>query len=123
MKITNTKFFRLLICPTLFILAILLLLSSYRLTALVLLIVLAISYFRFLRTSRTGVMRLIFVSFLIAVFLPIDIWPVNFPGPPRFVPLVMGLPSNVTASQIKNGDVILGGCIVRGNEPRWVWVW
>jgi len=34
-------------------------------------------------------MRLVFVSFLIAVFLPIDVTLQNFPGPPRFVPLVM----------------------------------
>lgn len=63
-------------------------------------------------------MRLIFVSFLIAVFLPIDVSLQNFPGPPRFVPLVMGL-----TTQSANGEVMLGGCMVRGNEPRWVWVW
>ena len=123
MKLTKTKFFKLLFCPTVFLVAVVLLRSSFRLTALVLLIALAVSYFHFLRSSRTVWMRLIFVSFLIAVFLPIDVWPVNYPGPPRFVPLVMGPPAGYTAAQIKNGEVILGGCIVRGNEPRWVWVW
>ena len=123
MKLTTTKLFKLVFCPTLFLVAIVLLSNSFRLTAFVLLVALAISYFHFLRSSRTKWMRLIFVSFLIAVFLPIDVSLENFPGPPRFVPLVMGLPSGVTADQIRNGDVILGGCIVRGNEPRWVWVW
>ena len=122
MKLTKTGFFRCLFCPTVFLLAIVLLQSSFRLTAFVLLIALAISYLHFLRSSRTTWMRLIFVSFLIAVFLPIDVSLENYPGPPRFVPLVMGL-SLRTADEARNGDVMLGGCIVRGNEPRWVWVW
>jgi hypothetical protein len=107
----------------LFLVAIVLLLSSFRLTAFVLLVALAISYFHFLRSSRTTWMRLLFVNFLIAVFLPIDVSLQNFQGPPRFVPLVMGLPLPQTAAQAKNGEVMLGGCRVRGNEPRWVWVW
>ena len=123
MKLAKTKFFRLLLCPTLFLVAIVLLVNSFRLTAFVLLIALAISYFQFLRSSRTIWMRLISVSFLVAVFLPIDVSLQNVPGPPRFVPLVMGMPLQETAAQAKNGDVILGGCRVRGNEPRWVWVW
>ena len=123
MKMTNTRFFKLLFCPTLFLVAIVLLINSFRLTAFVLLIALAFSYFHFLRSARTIWMRLIFVSFLIAVFLPIDVSPENYPGPPRFVPLVMGLPTPQIAARAKNGDVMLGGCIVRGNEPRWVWVW
>ena len=121
--LSQTKFFRFLLCPTLFLVAIVLLLSSFRLTAFILLIALAVSYFHFLRSSRTKWMRLIFVSFLIAVFLPIDVSLQNYPGPPRFVPLVMGLPLPQTWAQAERGDVMLGGCILRGNEPRWVWVW
>ena len=120
MKITRTEFFKYMFCPALFQLSILLWRTSFRSTAFVLLIALAISYFHFLHTSRTALMRLIFVSFLVAVFLPIDVTLQNFPGPPRFVPLVMGL---TTEARAKNGEVMLGGCMVRGNEPRWVWVW
>jgi hypothetical protein len=120
MKLTKTKFFKLLLCPALFVGAIVLLLSSFRLIALVLLVALAFSYFHFLLSSRTIWMRLIFVSFLIAVFLPIDVSLRNFPGPPRFVPLVMGLRPGDRAEK---GEVMLGGCMVRGTEPRWVWVW
>lgn len=123
MKLTKTKFFRFLLCPTVFLVAIVLLLSSFRLTAFILLFALAISYFRFLRSSRTIWMRLIFVSFLIAVFLPIDVSLRNVPGPPRFVPLVMGLPGPQLSARAEKGEVILGGCLVSGNEPRWVWVW
>ena len=123
MKITETKYFKRLICPALFLLALLLLHDSFRFTGFVLLIALAISYFHFLRTSRTALMRLMFVSFLIAVFLPIDVSLQNFPGPPRFVPLVMGAPTAQDSARADYGDVMLGGCILRGNEPRWVWVW
>ncbi len=120
MKLTKTKFFKLLFCPTLFLVAIVLWRSSSRLTAFVLLVALAISYFHFLLSSRTIWMRLIFVSFLIAVFLPIDVSLQNYPGPPRFVPYVMGL---TNGDRARKGEVMLGGCMVRGNEPRWVWVW
>ena len=118
MKFTKTGFFRCLFCPTVFLVAIVLLQSSFRLTAFVLLIALAISYLHFLRSSRTTWMKLIFVSFLVAVFLPIDVSLENYPGPPRFVPLVMGL-----STEARNGEVMLGGCMVKGTEPRWVWVW
>lgn len=120
MKLTRTELFRFLICPALFQVAIVLLLRSFRLTAFVILFALAISYFHFLYSSRTVWMRFIFVVFFIALFLPIDVSLQNFPGPPRFVPLVMGLTSGEAAAK---GEVMLGGCIVRGNEPRWVWVW
>lgn len=123
MQITKTKFFKFLFCPTLFLFAIFLLLFSYRLTGFVLLVALAVSYFHFLRTSRTALMRIVFVSFLIAVFLPIDVTLKNVPGPPRFVPLIMGLPSEPTVERARRGDVMLGGCMVRGTEPRWLWVW
>ena len=123
MKLTKTKFFRFLLCPTLFFVAIVLLLSSFRFTGLVLLVALAISYFHFLRSSGTKWMRLIFVTFLVAVFLPIDVSLRNFPGPPRFVPLVMGLPGPQLSARAEKGEVILGGCLVSGNEPRWIWVW
>jgi len=53
MKLTKTEFFRLMFCPTLFLVAVVLLRSSFRLTALVLLVALAISYFHFLLSSRT----------------------------------------------------------------------
>lgn len=55
--------------------------------------------------------------------VPIDITFTNLPGPPRFVPLVKGLPSHETYELAKRGEVLLGGCSVTGNEPKWVWVW
>ena len=68
-------------------------------------------------------MRLLFVAFLIAVFLPIDVTLLNYPGPPRFVPLITGLPRENAIAMEARGEAVLGGCILRGNEPRWVLVW
>jgi hypothetical protein len=54
---------------------------------------------------------------------PIDILPIPKGGPPRLVPLVMGLPTRETAERAKRGEVILGGCIVSGFEPKYYLVW
>ena len=58
-----------------------------------------------------------------ASFLPIDITLANSPGPPRFVPLVMGLPTQASIERNRRGEIALGGCMVSGQEPRWVLVW
>jgi len=49
----------------------------------------------------------------------------NAPGPPRFVPLVMGLavPDSQLMKATVRGDMLLGGCIVTGYEAKSVWVW
>jgi len=52
-------------------------------------------------------------------FSPIDILPIPKGGPPRLVPLVMGLPRPETLERAKRGQVILGGCIVSGFEPKY----
>jgi len=123
MFLTQTKFFKAFICPVLFLSCLIILHESYRATAIVLLPALIVSYVHFLRTARTKLMRLIFVAFLVAAFLPVDVSLENYPGPPRFVPLVMGLPTAEAVAHERRGEVMLGGCIVRGNEPRWVLVW
>jgi len=52
-------------------------------------------------------------------FSPVDIYPLPKGGPPRLVPLVMGLPTPETVERAKRGEVILGGCIVTGFEPKY----
>lgn len=120
MSLKQTKLFKAVVCPVLFFASFFVLHDSYRVTAEILLFVLIVSYIHFLRTTKTKWMRLIFVAFLVAAFLPVDLTFQNFPGPPRFVPLIMGLTDGARASR---GEVMVGGCMVRGNEPRWVWVW
>jgi hypothetical protein len=123
MTLTRTRYFKVLICPLLFLGCFLILHESSRATATVLLLALVVSYIHFLRTSKTKWMRLIFVVFLIAAFIPIDVTLTNFPGPPRLVPLIRGTPNDEDVARARRGEVFLGGCIFRGNDPRWVWVW
>ena len=56
-------------------------------------------------------------------FSPIDVFPIPKGGPPRLVPLVMGLPRPETVERAKRGEVILGGCIVSGFEPKYYLIW
>src|SRR5271156_6667200 len=60
---------------------------------------------------------------LALTFSPIDIQPIPKGGRPRLVPLVMGLPTSETAERAQRGEVILGGCIVSGFEPKYYLVW
>lgn len=123
MPLAQTKIFKVGIAPLVFVSCWLVMHESPRRTALILLVALIASYVRFLWTGRTRWMRLIFVAFLIATFLPIDVSLRSYPGPPRFVPLIMGSPTAEDSAREERGEVVLGGCILRGNAPRWVWVW
>jgi hypothetical protein len=60
---------------------------------------------------------------LVLSFSPIDVFPLPTAGPPRLVPLVMGLPRPETVQRARRGEVILGGCIVSGFEPKYYLVW
>src|SRR5579864_152373 len=60
---------------------------------------------------------------LVLTFSPIDVLPIPKGGPPRLFPLVMGLPRPETVERAKRGEVILGGCIVSGFEPKYYLVW
>jgi hypothetical protein len=63
------------------------------------------------------------VAWFALSFSPIDVLPIPKGGPPRLVPLVMGLPRRETVERAKRGEVILGGCIVSGFEPKYYLVW
>lgn len=123
MALRQNKIFKALVAPFLLLACLVVMHDSPRATATVLLLVLIVSYVHFFWTSKTRWMRLIFVAFLIAVFLPIDVTLKNYPGPPRFVPLIMGSPRDEDVALEERGEAVLGGCIMRGNPPRWVLVW
>jgi hypothetical protein len=61
--------------------------------------------------------------FVLLTFSPIDVLPFPRGWPPRIIPLVLGLPSHETFERAKRGEVILGGCIVTGFEPKYYVVW
>lgn len=123
MSLTKRKWFKVLIGPLMLVTCWMVSMESYRVTASILFLVLIVSYIHFLWTSKTKWMRLIFVAFLVAAFLPIDITLRNYPGPPRFVPLIMGSPRDEDIALEERGEAVLGFCIIRGNEPHWVLVW
>jgi hypothetical protein len=55
--------------------------------------------------------------------LPVDISTQNFPGGPRLVPFVVGLPAPETAARATRGELFLAGCIGSEFDPEWVLVW
>jgi len=56
---------------------------------------------------------------LLLCFSPIDVLPFPKGWHIRLVPLVMGLPAPETVQRAKRGEVILGGCLVSGFEPKY----
>jgi hypothetical protein len=73
--------------------------------------------------ERTRLVLALWIAFALSPLCPIGFSLHNLPGPPRFVPLAMGKPGHELLAAGKRGEVLLGGCIVTGFEPRWVWVW
>jgi hypothetical protein len=75
------------------------------------------------KTQRVRVVLIVWVAWLTLSFSPVDVFPLPKGGRPRLVPLVMGLPRPETVERAKRGEVILGGCIVSGFEPKYYLVW
>jgi hypothetical protein len=61
----------------------------------------------------------LWVACLLLCFSPIDLLPIAKGGYPRLVPLVMGRPRPETVQRAQREEVILGGCIVSGFEPKY----
>lgn len=123
MSLTQKRWFKVLLGPVLLVTGWIVSMESYRVTASLLFLVLIVSYIHFVWTSKTKWVRLVFVAFLVAAFVPVDISFRNYPGPPRFVPLILGAPRENDIAREERGEVVLGGCISRGNDPRWLLVW
>jgi hypothetical protein len=97
-------------------------LLAFRFIAFPLLVVTWTFFFKFgsrdLRPSLAS-----WAVYLLLCFSPIDVLPIPKGGHPRLVPLVMGLPRAETLQRAQRGEVILGGCIVSGFEPKYYLVW
>jgi hypothetical protein len=95
---------------------------AFRFVSLPFLIAAWVLFFKYGRTT----IRPSFIALIIwlpLTFSPIDILPIPKGRRPRLVPLVMGLPTRQTAERAQRGEVILGGCIVSGFEPKYYLVW
>jgi hypothetical protein len=97
-------------------------LLAFRFVSLPFLIVAWVLFLRF-GPNRLRPSLITLTVWLMLPFSPIDVLPIPKGGPPRLVPLVMGLPTRETAERAKRGEVILGGCIVSGFEPKYYLVW
>jgi hypothetical protein len=87
--------------------------------------VLIVAWILFVKSGRTD-LRLSMIAWAVWValtFSPIDVFPIPKWGRPRLVPLVMGLPRRETLERAKRGEVILGGDLVSGFEPKYYLVW
>ena len=123
MSVIRTIIFKVLPGPALLFSFLLISSDSDRATASVIFLAVIGCYIHFLFTSKIKWLQLASVAFLIAALLPLDITLQNYPGPPRFVPLVMGTPLEADIARAERGEVVLGGCILRRNAPKWVLVW
>ena len=123
MSLVQRKWFKVLLGPVGLFFCWIVAMESYRLTASFVFLALVVSYIYFLWTSKTKLMRFLFVAFLVASFVPVDITLRNYPGPHRFVPLIIGAPRENDVELEERGEAVLAGCISRGNDPRWVLVW
>jgi len=66
---------------------------------------------------------LLIVLYIGLLCLPFDVIPINYPGPPKIVPYVIGYPDRSMIEDAIAGKIVLHGCVVTGQEPKWVMVW
>jgi hypothetical protein len=107
------------------LLAIVAIAVSYRMPALVILVVMSVLLTRKpldRRPRRTEFIPIVLL--LIFSALPVDVSLQVRPGRPGFAQAVAGL---ITGSGPKETEedhyVFVGGCVAPYKEPRWVWVW
>ena len=98
-------------------------LSSYRLLCLPIYLTACGLYFSFKFHRRARLLIAVAVLFFISTLLTVDISLINAPGPPHLAELVMGFPRKEDFEAAKRGEMVVGGCLVSGNEPKWLLVW
>lgn len=102
----------------------LVLLSSARIVPTVILGVIYCAYVRRFNGDSVWPIRKLWIAFwIVLLFVRIDISVINWPGPPRIVRYVIGLPSRQLVQKAQRGEVVLHGCVATGLEPFWIWVW
>ncbi len=109
---------------------ILLFISSIRITCLAILVIHILFAIFMPIQKRNRWMNFTAVAILVFMLLPMDVEVAGFHGPHygvhgkglRFVRLVKGMPK-IRRCLERYGEFISGGCVVFGNEPRWLLVW
>ncbi len=111
------------VCLFLFIVAFFWVVMTLRTLGALLLVPVFAAYFYGKRTGFWRGFCITYILFLICSVLPFDLSFKIIPGKPRFVPLLMGLPTKYASDKARQGEAVLGGCGTTGFEPKWVWVW
>ena len=62
-------------------------------------------------------------GFLFCSLLPVDVSFTTRAGTPKLLPVYYGKPGRQLLERAHRGEVVLGGCMVRGYDPLWVVVW
>lgn len=62
-------------------------------------------------------------GFLFCSLLPLDVSFQTRAGFPKLLPVCYGKPGKTLLERAHRGEVVLGGCVVRGYDPLWVVVW
>lgn len=120
----RNRFFMNVICPfVLCVSSILPMLFSFRFISMLLFLAMWLVYFLFRRSHRFLPLLVIWILLMLSSFSPADISFKNYPGPPHLVLLVMGLPTGETWERAERREIMLGGCVVTGHEPKYVLVW
>jgi hypothetical protein len=62
-------------------------------------------------------------GFLFCSLLRVDVAFTTRAGLPKLLPVCYGRPGKALLNRANRGEVVLGGCLVRGYDPLWVVVW
>ena len=74
-------------------------------------------------SGRPRMMKLTGHLVIFLLLSPVEVSIARRSGPPGIVPPEMGLAGPALRERARRGEVVLGGCLVGGLEPRWVVVW
>lgn len=89
----------------------------------VLLVVSVVSWLTVWWHQRKRLAVSLFMFGWLTILSPVDISMENYPGLPHFVQLVKGLPTADIVRRADRHEVLLGGCLTFGIEPKYVLVW
>src|SRR6266404_6410259 len=70
-----------------------------------------------LRTEEMA--AVVLIGFLFCSLLPIDISSTSRRGLPKLMRVYYGKPGQKLRDQAGKGEIVLGGCVVRGYDPLW----
>lgn len=115
--------FKKLVFPIMFILSIVWLFLSWRLSAALVLIIVIFLYVTLHWHKNFKYLLVFWYVFVLLTIVPVDITMINYKGAPKFVPYSPGLPTTRAKLLVKEEKIVIGSDVVTGFEPKWVLVW